>query len=167
MKKNRKIMVVGGILLINFVFIAVFLLYKPNALTAATNFTLTDVEGNQFSLSSYNGRVVILSFVKTRCSSCRVEIAQLKPVYDKYQSSIVILSVSIDPTYDTNQQLLQFMSETGITWTVARGTEKIKSDFNVPLSPTIIIIDKSGYIQFRRDGEATTEELSQQIEKLL
>ena len=167
MKKNRKIMVVGGILLANFIIIAIFLLYKPSSLDPAPNFTLTDVQGKTFSLSDYNGHIVILSFLKTRCSSCKMEVSQLKLVYDKYHDSVVILAVSIDPPYDTDQQLLQFINETGITWTVARGTDKIKSDYNVQISPTIIIIDKSGYIRFRRTGEVTQEELSEQIEKLL
>jgi len=160
-------MVAGGILLANFVLIAVFLLYKPSALSAATSFTLTDVHGKTFSLSDYHGRVTILSFIKTRCSSCRTEITQLKAVYEKYHGDVTILSISIDPTYDTDQQLLQFMNETGITWTVARGTDKVKSDYAVQVSPTIIIINNSGYIQFKRTGEVTQEELSQQLERIL
>lgn len=153
-------------LLANFVLIAFFLLYKPSTLNAATNFTLTDVHGKTFSLSNYQGQVTILSFIKTRCSSCRTEITQLKAVSEKYHD-VTILSISIDPSYDTDQQLLQFMNQTGITWTVARGTESMKNDYAIQVSPTIIIIDRSGYIQFKRAGEVTQEELSQQIEELL
>lgn len=167
MKKNRKIMVAGVILLANFIVIASFLLYKPNTLGPAPNFTLTDVHGKAFSLSDHNGHIVILSFIKTSCSSCRMEVTRLRLVYDKYHDDVIIMSISIDPIYDTNQQLLQFMNETGITWTVAAGTETVKTDYNVQIAPTTIIIDRTGYFQFRRAGEVTQEELSQQIERLL
>jgi len=166
MKKNKKIMVAGGILLANFVLIAVFLLYKPSAFSAAANFTLTDVHGKTFSLSDYHGRVTILSFIKTRCSSCRIETTQLKAIYEKYHDDVTILSISIDPAYDTDQQLLQFKNETGITWTVARGTDEIKSDYDIQTSPTTIIVDRSGYIQFKHTGEVAQEELSQQLERI-
>ena len=77
------------------------------------------------------------------------------------------MSISIDSVYDTDQQLLQFMNETGITWTVARDTNNVQSDYNVKTAPTTFIIDKTGYIQFKHTGEITEESLSQEIMKLL
>lgn len=164
---NKKMMVVIGILLVNFIIIGIFLLNKPNPLTLAPNFTLTDVQGKTFSLSDFSGHIVVLNFMKTQCSSCRAEVTQLKEIYDKYSDHVVIVSISIDPAHDTNQQLRQFMNETGITWMVARGTDKVQSDYNVKIAPTIIIIDGSGYIRFKHTGEITEEALSQEIEKLL
>lgn len=92
---------------------------------------------------------------------------QLKEIHNKYHDYVVIISISIDPTYDTNQQLLQFMNETGITWTVTKGTNKVKSDYNIKTAPTIILIDRSGYIRFKHTGEITAETLSAEIVKLL
>ena len=166
-KKKKKMMALAAILLANFIVIGILLLNKPNTLTHAPNFTLTDVEGKTFSLSDFSNHIVVLSFMKTRCSSCRAEATQLKEIHNNYHDHVVILSISIDLTYDTNQQLLQFMNETGITWIVAKGTNKVKGDYDIKTAPTIILIDRSGYIRFKHTGETTAEALSREIEKLL
>ena len=165
-KKQKRILVVG-ILLVNCVIIGILLLNKPNTLTLAPDFTLTDVEGETFSLSDFSNDIVVLSFMNTRCSSCRAEVTQLKEIHNNYHDHVVIISISIDLTYDTNQQLLQFMNETGITWIVAKGTNKVKGDYDIKTAPTIILIDRSGYIRFKHTGETTAEALSREIEKLL
>jgi len=116
---------VVGVLLVNFVVIGILLLNRPGTLILAPDFTLTDVEGKTFSLSDFSNRIVVLSFMETRCSSCKAEVTQLKEVHNNYHDYIVIISISIDPTYDTNQRLLQFMNETGITWAVTRGTDTV------------------------------------------
>jgi cytochrome oxidase Cu insertion factor (SCO1/SenC/PrrC family) len=110
---------------------------------------------------------VVLSFIKTRCSSCKAEVPELKRVNDKYHDDVAILSISIDSTYDTDEQLLKFMNETGITWRVARGTENVKNDYNAETVPKTFIIDKSGYIRFKHNGEIAEESLSQEIAKML
>ena len=163
----KKMMVLATILLANFIVIGILLLYKPNTLTLAPHFTLTDVTGKVYSLSDLNNHIVVLSFMKTRCSSCKAEVTQLKEIYDKYRDQVVIVSISIDSAHDTNQQLLQFMNENGITWIVARGTDKLKSDYNIQIVPTIILIDRSGYIRFKHTEETTAEALSREIVKLL
>jgi cytochrome c-type biogenesis protein len=160
-------LVVAAILLANFIVIGIFLLNRPNPSSLASDFTLTDAYGKTFSLSDYSGRVVVLSFMGTRCSSCRVEVRQLKQVYDKYHDSVAILSISIDTAYDTNEQLLQFINETGITWPVAKSTDNVKNDYDVKTVPTIFLIDKSGYVRFKHAGEITEESLSKEIVKLL
>lgn len=159
-------MVVAAILLANFIFIGILLLNIRNPLSPAPNFTLADVQGKTFSLSDYNGRIVTLNFMKTQCVPCRMEVTELKKVYDKYNESVVIISISIDLTNDTNEQLLEFMDETGITWIVARGTDEVKSDYDVKIGPTIFIIDQSGYIRFKHTGLITEESLSKEIVKL-
>lgn len=166
MIKEKKTMVVAAILLLNFIFIGILLLNIRNPLSPAPDFTLSDVQGKTFSLSDYNGHIVILNFMKTQCAPCRMEVTELKKVYDKYNESAVIISISIDPTNDTNEQLLEFMDETGITWIVARGTNEVKSDYDVKIGPTIFIIDQSGYIRFKHTGLITEESLSKEIVKL-
>jgi len=94
-------------------------------------------------------------------------VTQLKQVYNRYYDRVDFLSISIDSAYDTNEQLLQFMNETGITWRVARGTNKLKTDYDVETVPTIFLIDKSGYIRFKHAGEITDEILLIEIAKLL
>jgi len=59
------------------------------------------------------------------------------------------------------------MNETGVKWIVAKGTNKVKGDYNIKTAPTIILIDGSGYIRFKHTGETTAEALSREIVKLL
>ena len=51
--------------------------------TEAHNFTLTDIEGNEFSLSNQLGKVVIINFFAIDCYYCRLEMPILKALHDE------------------------------------------------------------------------------------
>jgi len=63
----------------------------------APAFTINDVNGTPVSLSSFQGKYVLLEFWASWCVPCRQQIPALKAAYEKYKDKgFTILSISVD-----------------------------------------------------------------------
>ena len=64
----------------------------------APDFTLTDLDGKQHSLSGFRGKVVFLNLWATWCPPCRSEMPSIKGLYSAFQkdNDFVVLAVSED-----------------------------------------------------------------------
>lgn len=72
-----------------------------NAKPANFDFTMKDVDGNDVSLSSYKGKVVLLNFWATWCGPCKAEIPGFVRLQEKYRDKgLVIVGYSVDDTAD-------------------------------------------------------------------
>jgi len=129
----------------------------------ASNFTLEDIDGNIFSLSDFRGKIVLLDFFATWCNPCKAEIVHLKTVHDMFREDLVIISISIDPIYDSVDRLRQFREDFNITWTLARDMADVAQDYNVGIIPTLYIIDQEGYIRYHHVGETEASILIEEI----
>jgi peroxiredoxin len=131
----------------------------------APDFTLTDIDENVFSLSDFRGKVVLLDFFATWCGPCRAEMPHLKALNEKFGEELVIISISVDPNYDSVERLKSFRQDYNITWTLARDTTNVQAQYNVTAIPTLYIIDQNGYVRFHHVGlteeDALTTEISQ------
>lgn len=136
----------------------------------APNFTLTDIEGNEFSLSDYRGKVVLIDLfrMKPSCPPCITEIPHLKAVYDKYSPNVlVMMSISVS-TQDTSESLnSDFVQEYDIPWIVACGGTQIASSYGVSAVPTLVIVDVEGNQWYRHEGVTDESELTSEIYSLL
>ena len=85
----------------------------------APDFTLTDQNGQSVSLSDFEDKVVVLAFTYTACPDvCLTIEANLHYVNEQLsdESDLVILSITIDPTRDTPEHLLEWTSARGYDW---------------------------------------------------
>jgi len=79
------------------------------------DFSLIDQRGLPVTLSNLRGRVVVVTFIYTRCplpDYCPRMITNLAAVRDRFRdrldSDIVLLTVTFDPQYDTPERLAAF-----------------------------------------------------------
>jgi len=135
--------------------------------TKAPDFTLTDINGNPFSLSDYRGKVVLLDLFGIRCPPCISEIEHLKILYNKYlQDQFVIISIGVDPL-DTNDDLRNFAQQYSMEWIVARDTDQVGDRYGVSAIPTLFIVDTNGYYNNPYVGLTSASKLSLEIDSLL
>jgi len=113
----------------------------------ASDFTLTDIDVVEFSLSDYRGKVVLLNFFQILCGPCVAEIPHLKAVHEEFGEDLIIISISISPGYDTVEKLQQFREEHEIDWIIARDTLGVHENYIIT-TPTLVIIDQLGYIRY-------------------
>ncbi len=67
---------------------------------AGADFTLQDLEGKNWTLSSLRGKVVLVNFWATWCPPCRKEMPDLQALYNEFRDrGLVVLAIS-DETED-------------------------------------------------------------------
>jgi cytochrome oxidase Cu insertion factor (SCO1/SenC/PrrC family) len=134
----------------------------------APDFTLTDIDGVEFSLSGYRGEVVLLDFFSIRCSECITEIPHLKAVHEEFGEDLIIISISVTPEYDTVERLQQYRQEHEIDWIIARDTVGVGlEDYFVRYGPTIVIVDQSGFIRYIHEGLVVASTLSEEVGQVI
>jgi len=144
-----------------------FLIGHSFAQEIAPDFTLTDIDGVQFSLSDNRRSVVLLDFFATWCNPCIAEIPHLKSLHEEISEDFIIISISVSPETDTVQNLQQFRQEHEIDWIIARDTIGIWEDYNVQYIPTLVIIDQEGYIQHKHVGLTDESKLREEISEII
>ncbi len=80
-----------------------------------SDFTLVDQHGAEIRLSDLRGRVVVVTFIYTRCplpDYCPRMITNLAAVRDRFRArlsqDLTLLTVTFDPQYDTPQRLAAY-----------------------------------------------------------
>ncbi|MGB5835157.1 MAG: SCO family protein [Thiohalocapsa sp.] len=97
-----------------------------------SDWRLQDDQGNLVRLSDWDDQALLVGFIFTRCTSVCMALGgrygQLQRAMEAAGSnSVRLLSVSIDPTYDTPERLAEYRSRFGGTrasWTVARPADE-------------------------------------------
>jgi len=158
---NRKIVLLISLALLS------LLIRLVTAQEVAPDFTLTDIDGIEFSLSDFRAKVILLDFFDTSCSPCLEEIPHLKTLHEEFDEDLVIISISVSPSFDTVEKLQQFRQEHEINWIVARDTIGIFDEYNVQYIPTLVIIDQEGYMQRRHVGLTGESVLQQEIYEII
>jgi peroxiredoxin len=120
-----------------------------------TDFTLTDIDGNQVSLSQYVGKgPIVISFWATWCKPCVAEMPHLQRMYDaRKKDGFVVLAVSLDGP-DTEAEVAPFVRKKGFTFPVLIDSETRAASLYNPrrAAPYTVVIDRHGKILKRREG---------------
>ena len=125
----------------------------PNRDLASQDFTLESLAGDQVSLSSYKGKVVLLSFWATWCGPCKQEMPEMQALYQKLKSRGFEV-VAVDMMED-KAVVADFVKKSGYTFPVLldhTGEVGGGQMYNARAIPTNYIVDKSGRIVGRKIG---------------
>lgn len=107
-----------------------------------------DPSGQYVSLAGLKGKYVLIDFWASWCAPCRVEIPELKKVYQKYKNKrFTILSVSID---DKREKWIAAVNEEQMEWpnvSDLKGSDGLAAKtFNIHAIPQNILVDPEGKI---------------------
>ncbi len=106
------------------------------------DFTLTDLQGNNWQLGSLHGKVVLVNFWATWCPPCRKEMPDLDALYQRFaDQGFVILAIS-----DEEQaKVAPFIAEHKITYPVLLDPgRKVNDLFQVQGIPKSFVYDRQG-----------------------
>jgi len=131
----------------------------------AADFTLIDLDGQTITLSSLQGRPVMLNFWASWCGPCRNEMPEIQAVYIERlvdSPSLVILSINLG---ENSATVRQFMEDGNYTFQALLDSEKsVALLYDVTAIPTTFFIDENGIIIEKRLGAFSSKE---QIDGLL
>ena len=185
MINNKKIIIFGSLIIVFFIFFLIFLgnentssivnvdnsnlsgKNNKNIENLAPNFTLLDTDGNNVSLSDYEGKVVIINFWTTWCGPCRYEIPDLVQLYEKYNKDLIVLGISLD--YDGPAVVPQFEERLGgVNYPLLYGNNNISNLYGgVTGVPTTFIIDRNMQVFKKYLGYRSRELIEKDINELI
>lgn len=131
-----------------------------------TSFVLLD--GTTNSTAQFKGKVVLVNFWATSCTTCVAEMPQLVSTHAQFKDrGFDTLAVAMQ--YDPPSYVVNFAQTRQLPFKVAiDNTGAVARAFsNVQLTPTTFLINKRGEIVKRFVGAPQFPELHQLIEKLL
>jgi peroxiredoxin len=143
-------------------------IFVGTGVTTAPESTFVLLDGSKINTASLKGKVTLVNFWATSCTTCVAEMPKIIATYDKYKTKgfdTVAVAMSYDPpAYVVNYaetRKLPFKVAIDNTGSVAKAWDQVR------LTPTTYIVDKQGQIVKRYVGEPNFEELHALIEKLL
>jgi peroxiredoxin len=134
----------------------------------APEVTFTSLTGEKVSMQSLRGKVVMVNFWATSCTTCVKEMPEMVHTYDKYKERGLDF-VAVAMSYDPPNYVLNYAETRKLPFKVALDPqgELAKSFGDVKLTPTTFVIDKNGNVIKRYLGEPDFAALHQLLEKAL
>ncbi|MBQ5934945.1 MAG: redoxin domain-containing protein [Bacteroidales bacterium] len=120
---------------------------------AAPDFTLNDINGKLFTLSSLRGKYVVLDFWGSWCGWCIKGIPDMKKYYEKYAGKFEIVGIDCR---DTQEKWKAAVEKYELPWlhVYNAGTDGTPEKYAVQGYPTKILIDPEGKIEKIFVGES-------------
>lgn len=147
---NKKVLLA---LVLLFIFVSVALAfgqYRPSFFSKhdkvpAPDFSLKDIQGKTFKLSSQRGNPIVMFFGTTWCPACRSEMPIYRDLFDKYaKRGLKFLYIDINESMD---RVARFSKQNSFPYIVLVDEDgSVANEYNIIGVPTMILLDSKGNI---------------------
>jgi peroxiredoxin len=136
--------------------------------SAAPQTTFVLLDGSKKTTADLQGKVALVNFWATSCTTCVAEMPRMVSTYEKYRGR-GYEHVAVAMSYDPPAYVVNFAQTRKLPFSVAiDNTGAVAQAWgDVKLTPTSYLVNKKGEIVKRYVGEPNFAELHQLIEKLL
>lgn len=139
---------------------------EPKFRQSATDFSLSDLNGNRVSSKGLQGKNIYINFWATWCPWCVKELPDIEKVYQKYKDkSLVILAIDLGEDKET---VNKFIQQNNYHFNVLLDSvQTVAQRYNISSIPVSIFIDKNGKIAQRITGAMKEDQIIADIDKLM
>jgi thiol-disulfide isomerase/thioredoxin len=138
----------------------------------APGFLLPDLSGQQYALSDWRGKVLLVNFWASWCEPCRREIPAFTALQQRYgEEGVQVVGIGLDDAakiaeffrvagIDPGYPQLMAPGAGGVDLAIAWGNA-------VGVLPYTVFVDRAGRIAHAHYGELTLEDAASRLEPLL
>jgi len=139
-----------------------------NKHSSAPEVTFIGIKGERIAPADLKGKVVMVNFWATSCTTCVAEMPEMVNTYNKYKSQGLEF-VAVAMKYDAPNYVVNFAETRQLPFKVALDVtgEAAKAYGDVAMTPTTFVIDKDGKIIKRYVGKPEFAALHKLLEKAL
>lgn len=127
---------------------------SPGAQSVVPDLPFTQIDGSQHRLADLKGKVTVINFWATSCSTCVKEMPQMVATYQKFKGQgLETLAIAME--YDPPAYVMQFARTRELPFRIAMDhSGSLAQAFGpVQLTPTTFVVNKKGEIVKRYIGE--------------
>ncbi len=138
----------------------------PSDRAPSSTFVLLD--GSKKTTEDLRGKVTLVNFWATSCTTCVAEMPEMVATHQKYQDR-GFQTLAVAMSYDPPAYVVNFTETRKLPFQVAIDNtgDVAKAWGDVRLTPTTYLVNKRGQVVKRYVGTPDFDELHQLIEKLL
>lgn len=142
--------------------------FSPSNSNTAPETTFVLLDGSKRTTADFKGKVTLVNFWATSCTTCVAEMPRVIETFNKYQAR-GYETIAVAMSYDPPSYVVNFSETRKLPFKVAiDNTGAVaKAWGDVQLTPTTYVINKQGVIVKRYVGEPNFAELHRLIETLL
>jgi peroxiredoxin len=131
----------------------------------APDFLLEDVAGEEYQLSDYRGKVVLLNFWATWCGPCLVEMPLLQSEYQAYKGDgLLVMAINNGESHDI---VTAFGDENDLTFPLLLDPGSVVQRlYEIHGYPSSVFIDKEGHIRLVHIGLLQKRQLAGYLDEL-
>lgn len=139
-----------------------------NSSNKAPNVSFTTLEGQQISMADLRGKVVLVKFWATDCTTCVAQMPANINRHDKYNSQ-GFETIAVAMKHDPENYVRNFTKSRKLPFKVAMDKDgQLAKEFgNVKMTPTAFLIDKKGNILKRYLGNYDEKDFENILTKAL
>ena len=166
MTVDRKITVFAILLALGALAAGVFAGWNRPIALPEVNFI--GVRGDQFAMSSLRGKVVLVNFWATSCTVCVSEMPKMVQTYEKYREQ-GLETVAVAMSYDPPDRVFAYAQQNKLPFRVTLDIfgKAMQAFGGIRGTPTTFLVDRSGKIVHRFEGEPDFGNLHALIEREL
>jgi len=129
--------------------------------------TFTLLSGQKLTTGDLKGKVYLVNFWATSCTTCMHEMPQMVQTYNKFKGEGLEF-VAVAMNYDAPMYVTNYAQTRQLPFKVAMDDGSAAQKFgNVQLTPTTFVVDRNGRILKRYVGEPQFAELDKLLQKAL
>ena len=121
---------------------------------AAYDFTLNQLDGETLNFEDLKGKVVFINFWATWCAPCVAEMPSINSLYEIYKDNPDIVFVMIN-VENKDEKVRKFIKKKKFSFPIyLPNASQIPRVYESKGIPTTFVLDKDGYIAYKKVGMA-------------
>lgn len=112
-------------------------------------FKLSSIDGLEYQLDDFRGKVVFINFWASWCAPCRKEMPLLNELQEKH-NNLAVLTINIDSEKENALAFLEDIKPN--TRVLFDGNMEVVSSYGALAMPTSFVVDQQGIVRFIHYG---------------